>query len=155
MDHVFLFIAVARSDNPTFKTTLVVQGDPMSKADSPMPLSKNAAQTVVTDLNMAYAKLDDLLAHTLRASANMIEVGRSMGLDPLSGQKIFSDLTRCTNAILQSRQSLVEAHSKAHRIRKRSEVADENLFGCPREKMQSGKAGVPSLFGDMPGSAAA
>lgn len=97
-----------------------------------MPLEKEVAQGVVFDLNKAYAQLDDVLAHTLRASANMIDVGRSMGLDPLSGQGIYADLGRCTNAILESRGSLVAAHKKAHRFRKLSEMADEDMFGCPR-----------------------
>ncbi|WP_157801216.1 hypothetical protein [Sphingobium sp. LB126] len=117
----------------------------MPKADHRMPLNRNTAQAVVVDLNMAYAKLDDVLAHTLRASANMIEVGRTMGLDPLSGQKIYSDLTRCTNAMLESRQSLVEAHAKAHRIRKRSIVADEDFFGCPRDKPTGKVSSAPIL----------
>lgn len=97
-----------------------------------MPLTKDAAQAVVVDLNKAYAQIDDVLAHTLRASANMIDVGRSMGLDPLSGQQIYADLGRCANAILEGRESLVAAHKKAHRFRKLSEMADEDMFGCPR-----------------------
>ena len=82
-----------------------------------MPLTKDAAQAVVVDLNKAYAQIDDVLAHTLRASANMIDVGRSMGLDPLSGQQIYADLGRCANSILEGRESLVAAHNKAHRFR--------------------------------------
>ena len=100
--------------------------------ERPMPLTKDAAQAVVIDLNKAYAQIDDVLAHTLRASANMIDVGRSMGLDPLSGQQIYADLGRCANAMLESRESLVAAHKKAHRFRKLSEMADEDMFGCPR-----------------------
>ena len=104
----------------------------MPNANDRLPLTKEKAQAVVFDLNKAYAQLDDVLAHTLRASANMVEVGRQMGLDPLSGQKIYADLGRCTNAIIEGRQSLVSAHAKAHRVRKLSEMADEDMFGCPR-----------------------
>lgn len=97
-----------------------------------LPLTKAEAQAIVTDLNTAYAKIDEALVHTLRTSAKMIETGRSMGLDPLKGQKIYLDMDRCATAMLESRSNLVAAHQKAHRARRVSMAWEEDLFGCPR-----------------------
>lgn len=94
-------------------------------------LEVETCQSVVDDLYQAYDLIDSALAHTLRTSARMIEVGRQAKIEPKRSQKIFTELTSCTNAMLEGRKGLVHAHSLAHLVRMDSTVADVAMIGCP------------------------
>lgn len=96
-----------------------------------LQLDVATSQSIVDDLNQTYEALDAAMAQAFRASANMIETGRRIGLDPKSGQKLFTDLAACTGAMIESRQNLVAAHHQAHRIRMRSTAARVQMAGCP------------------------
>lgn len=111
------------------------------KTDHRLPLSTEQAQRVTANLNMSYSKLDQALLQTLQASANLVEVGISMGLDPRSAQSIFADMGRCTDAIIVGRERLIDAHEKAHKVRMRSTASEERMFGCPRGAPRLGMDG--------------
>jgi hypothetical protein len=106
------------------------EGDIMPFIET-LPLDTATSQSIVDDLNHAYELLDAAMVHTLRTNAKMIETGRDIGLDPKSGQKLFTGLSACADAIMESRQNLITAHQQAHVIRMRSTAASEKMFGCP------------------------
>lgn len=95
-----------------------------------MQLDRNQSQEIATGLQEGYAKLDEALAHTLRLGAVMVETGKAVGLDPLSGQKLYSSIADCAASMIKSRDDLVAVHQQAHKIRMRSTAADVHLWGC-------------------------
>jgi len=96
-----------------------------------LPLDANDGQAIVDDLNQTYELLDAAMIQALRTSANLIETGRKIGLDPKSGQKLYTEMAAFTGAMVEGRQKLVSAHQQAHRIRMRSTAAGVRMFGCP------------------------
>lgn len=99
--------------------------------DQSFPLERTDGQEIVNDLNQAYEMLDAVLAHSLRLSAKLVETGHAMGLDPKSGQKLFTVMSAHTETMIQSRAELLSAHQQAHRIRLRSTLRDARMWGCP------------------------
>jgi hypothetical protein len=118
------------------------EGDIMS-INHTLPIDANMSQEIVDDLNQTYELLDAAMIHALRTSANLIETGRKIGLDPKSGQKLFSELAACTGAMVESRQNLVSVHQQAHRIRMRSTAAHVRMVGCPYPFIEDGES-VPA-----------
>ncbi len=96
-----------------------------------LQLDMATSQEIVDDINKAYELLDAAMAHTLRTAANIIETGHRIGLDPKSGQKLYSGLAATTDAMIESRQNLVAVHQQAHIIRMRSTAAGARMVGCP------------------------
>jgi len=84
---------------------------------------------LTAQINQAYVKLDDTLAHTLRMSADFIETAQSIGLEPEQGQKLFRKLTTHAQTVLGSRDELIAAHLESTRIRMRTDQA-ERADGC-------------------------
>lgn len=109
-----------------------------------LPLDANMSQEIVDDLHQAYELIDAAMIHTLRTSASLIEKGRSIGLDPKSGQKLFDEMAACTGAMVESRQNLVAAHQQAHRIRMRSTAAHVRMLGCPWGSLEEGEVAAPA-----------
>jgi hypothetical protein len=95
-----------------------------------LPLDRNDTQEIATGLQEGYAKLDEIIAHTFRLGATIVETGSAAGLDPLSGQKLYARLADCAANVLKGRDDLVAAHQQAHKIRMRSTQADVHLWGC-------------------------
>lgn len=96
--------------------------------DWQMPVTHERFLHLTAQISGGYSKLDTALAHTLRMAGDMVETAEQMGLSPQVGQALFTDLARCTDAIIQSRSQFLKAHRRAHKIRRSTTVAWE---GCP------------------------
>lgn len=110
-------------------------------AKSEMHLSDETFTQLSGQVRDAYVKLDDMLSHTLRLSADMIDTARTMGLAPEHGQKLFQRFHGCVDTMMQSREQLLGAHLEATRIRMRTNQA-EQADGCygPWNALDEGKA---------------
>lgn len=103
-------------------------------------LDPATCRAVAADLFKAYDLIDSALAHTLRTTAGLIEAGKGTQIEPRRSQKIITEMTTCTSALLSGRQGLLTAHGLAHRVRMDSSVLEE--VGCPRF---TGEAKAPNL----------
>lgn len=103
-------------------------------------LSEESFSQLSAQVRDAYIKLDDVLSHTLRLSADMIDTARNIGLAPEHGQKLFQRYHGCVDTMMQSREQLVGAHREATRIRMRTNQA-ERADGCygPWNAIEEGK----------------
>ncbi|WHO38340.1 hypothetical protein PMI04_017550 [Sphingobium sp. AP49] len=98
-------------------------------AKNELQLSDDAFFNLSGQVRDAYVKLDDMLSHTLRMSADMIDTARTIGLAPEQGQKLFQRFHGCLDTMMQSREQLLGAHLEATRIRMRTNQA-ERADGC-------------------------
>ncbi|CAM5449567.1 hypothetical protein ACFSUK_23235 [Sphingobium scionense] len=98
-------------------------------AKSEMHMSDDTFFALSGQVHDAYVKLDDVLAHTLRMSADMIDTARTIGLAPEQGQKLFKRFHGCIDTMMQSREQLLGAHLEATKIRMKTNQA-ERADGC-------------------------
>jgi len=98
-------------------------------ANSSLRLSDQKFHQLTGQLRQAYQKLDGTLMDTLLLNAAMIETAQEIGLEPQVGQKLFADFTDCVTTMMESRQKLVAAHTRATAIRMRTTQA-ERADGC-------------------------
>lgn len=99
---------------------------PRTKAE--LPLSREQFHDLTGQVFGAYRKLDAALVQTLRLTSDMVETADIIGLEPETGQLLFSDFSACLDNMVETRQKLLKAHRRAHVIRLRSKQAKE---GCP------------------------
>jgi hypothetical protein len=94
-----------------------------------MHLSDRRFTSVTTHLRQVYERIDGALVETLRLHAEMIETCQEMGLEPEVGQRLFAELNECVGTIVESRQKMVAAHTRATGIRMRTNQA-ARADGC-------------------------
>jgi hypothetical protein len=116
-------------------------------ARSSLSLSDRKFHQLTGQLRDAYAKLDGTLIDTLLLSAAMIETAQEIGLEPEVGQKLFADFNDCVGTLMDGRQKMVAAHTRATAIRMRTTQA-ERSDGCwplPGGGIQQEDTGVSHL----------
>jgi hypothetical protein len=98
-------------------------------AHSEMHLSDGRFTSLTSQLKQVYERIDGALVETLRLNAEMIETCQEMGLEPEVGQRLFVELNDCVGTIVESRQKMVVAHTRATGIRMRTNQA-ARADGC-------------------------
>lgn len=98
-------------------------------ASSDLRLTDQRFHQLTGQLRDAYAKLDGTLIDTLLLNAAMIETAQEIGLEPEVGQKLFADFNDCLVTLMDGRQKMVSAHTRATAIRMRTSQA-ERADGC-------------------------
>lgn len=92
-------------------------------AESEMHLSDQRFQQLTGQVKQVYDKIDGALIDTLLLNAAMIETAQEIGLEPEVGQKLFADFNDCLTTMMDSRQKMVTAHTRATGIRMRTNQA--------------------------------
>lgn len=102
-------------------------------AQTKLVIGSEKTRHLGAQIKTAYSKLDDAIAQTLRMSADLVEAAQFIDLEPETGQKLFDELSGCTEAMFNSRQRLLTAHRRATGIRMRTDqaVAYEGTWAVP------------------------
>ncbi|MCB2013590.1 MAG: hypothetical protein R3E11_09970 [Sphingobium sp.] len=98
-------------------------------AQSKLNLDDATFFSLTGQLKEAYAKLDGALSQTMRLNADMIDTAQRIGLEPETGQKLFTDFSDCIDTMMVSRQKMVTAHTRATGIRMKTNQAERGT-GC-------------------------
>lgn len=98
-------------------------------ANSELHLGRERFLQLSQQMMEAYEKLDGTLAHTLRMTAEMVDTAHQIGLEPEKGQKLFRNLTSCSNSMMNTRDELIAAHLESTRIRLQTDQAETDA-GC-------------------------
>lgn len=92
-------------------------------AQTEMHLSDQRFHQLTGQVKQVYDKIDGALIDTLLLNAAMIETAQEIGLEPEVGQKLFADFNDCLTTMMDSRQKMVTAHTRATVIRMRTNQA--------------------------------
>jgi hypothetical protein len=98
-------------------------------ARSDLQLSDNRFLSLTAQVKQVYDHIDSALIEALQLNVEMIRTAQEIGLEPEVGQKLFAELDECVGTIMDSRQKMVVAHTRATGIRMRTNQATRG-DGC-------------------------
>lgn len=98
-------------------------------ARSEMQLTDRRFLSLTSQVKQVYDRIDGALVEALRLNIEMIETAQEIGLEPEIGQKLFAELDDCVGTMMESRQKMVAAHTRATGIRMRTNQATR-ADGC-------------------------
>lgn len=116
-------------------------------AQTQLVLSERRFRELTSQVKGVYNGIDEALVRALRLQIDMIETAQEIGLEPEIGQKLFDELNGCIGGMVNTRDKMVSAHTRATAIRMRTSQAarSEGCWNWPYGQANEDQSDVQPL----------